>query len=77
MVFSSRFMPCEECGASVDRRAETEHTCDAERLLDYRMFGLREEIASLESGLVQFLESPDGRFQRWLAARDVRRSGPT
>lgn len=73
-MFSSRYLPCVECGASVDRRSGVEHTCDPERLLDYRMFGLREEIESLQSRFARFLETPGGRFERWLAAREVRRS---
>lgn len=73
-MFSSRFMPCPECGASVDRHSELVHVCDIERLLDYRMFGLREEIESLPARFVGFLETPDGQFERWLAARRVRRT---
>lgn len=74
-MFSSRFMPCVDCGASVDRTSDVTHTCDVERLLDYRMFGLREEVASLEDGVVRFLESAHGQFERWLAERQVRRPG--
>lgn len=74
-MFSSRYMPCAECGASVDRHSDLAHTCDRERLLDYQMFALREEIASFQSRFAQFLESPHGRFERWLAAQEVRRSG--
>lgn len=74
-MFLSRFMPCTDCGASVDRHAGTEHACDRERLLDYRMFGLREEIAALETRVAGFLASPTGLFEQWLAARKVRRSG--
>jgi len=73
IVFSSRFMPCAECGASVERGSDAEHTCDPQRLVDYRMFRLRGEIESLESGFAGFLETPSGRFERWLAAREVRR----
>ena len=39
-MFLSRFMPCTECGASVERAQTVEHRCDPERLLDFRMFGL-------------------------------------
>lgn len=73
-MFSSRFMPCAECGASVDRSSGVAHSCDRERLLDYRMFALREEIGSLESGFASFLDTPSGRFERWLAAQEVRRT---
>lgn len=73
-MFPSRFMPCSECGASVARSATDEHRCDPERLVDFRMFGLREEVAAFEERLLAFLDSPHGRFHQWLAARDVRGS---
>ena len=71
-MFASRFMPCTECGASVERSESLAHRCDPERLLDYEMFGRREEIASFDHGLLHHLESAAGRFETWLAARVVR-----
>ncbi|HXG76788.1 MAG TPA: hypothetical protein VNJ53_09475 [Gaiellaceae bacterium] len=66
-------MPCTECGASVDTAAKARHVCDRERLLDFRMFQLRAEVACFEESLRSFLESPEGRFAQWLAERDRRR----
>jgi hypothetical protein len=66
----SSFMPCAECGTSVAAAERDEHVCDSERLLDYRMFQLREEVAGLEVGLGLFLESAHGRFAQWLAERE-------
>jgi hypothetical protein len=66
----SRFMPCTECGSSVAAGERDEHVCDPERLLDYRMFQLREEVADLEVGLRGFLDSAHGRFAQWLAERE-------
>lgn len=43
-----------------------------ERLLDYRMFFLRDEVAGFEDGLQTYLLSPLGRFEAWSAARRVR-----
>ena len=71
-MFLSRFMPCTECGASVERAQTDEHRCDPERLLDFRMFALRDEVAAFEANLTAFLDGPSGQFHRWLAARDVR-----
>jgi hypothetical protein len=71
-MFPSRFMPCIECGASVARGEADQHRCDPERLLDFRMFILRDDIAAFETRLLAFLDSPRGRFHRWLAERDVR-----
>jgi len=72
IVFTSRFMPCEDCGESVERSTAPSHRCSSERLVEYRMFGLREEIAGFEDRLEQFLQSGLGRFETWLAARRVR-----
>jgi hypothetical protein len=75
-MFLSRFMPCEACGASVDRSTARPHDCDPERLADYVMFGLREPVAHFESHLRHFLGTPTGRFEAWLAERHVRGAGP-
>jgi len=74
-MFASRFMPCPECGATVDRSQSDTHECDPERRADYRMFALRSEVAALEDQITAYLESSLGRFDVWLAARDVRLRG--
>ena len=71
-MFGSRFMPCPECGASLDRRSLQEHECSPERWVDLRMFELRDEIAQLEDGVRRFLSTTSGRFESWLASRQVR-----
>ncbi len=71
-LFSSRFMPCTECGASVDRFAAVAHRCSPDRSVDYRMFALREDIAQFEPRLQEYLDTARGRFETWLAARTVR-----
>jgi hypothetical protein len=68
----SRFMPCAECGASVERDVGT-HLCEPERLVDFRLFQLREEIARFDDQLAAWLESARGRFAAWIAERDRRR----
>lgn len=73
-MFLSRHTPCEECGESVDRTMTVAHVCDPERLLDYRMFRMREEISGFELRWREFLSDREGRFEVWLAARDVRRT---
>lgn len=74
-MFRSRFMPCDTCGASVDRTAPREHQCSPERRTDFEMFGLRVEVARLESGVRDYLATAAGRFETWLAARQVRGEG--
>ena len=64
-----RFMPCSECGASVARAEVDEHECDDERLLDYRVFHHREELAAFEAQLGSYLGSPRGRFELWYASQ--------
>lgn len=67
---NSSHMPCPECGASVAAAKRGEHVCDPERLLDYRMFQLRDEVAGFESALRGWLESAHGRFEQWCAERE-------
>jgi hypothetical protein len=70
-----RFMPCPECGVSVERVEIDLHECDAEGLLDFRLFQLREEIAAFDAQLAAWLASARGRFAAWLAERDRRARG--
>jgi hypothetical protein len=65
---SSSYMPCSACGASVPTAEREKHVCDPERVLDYRMFHLRGELASFDDVLAEYLDSPHGRFAQWLAA---------
>jgi hypothetical protein len=71
--FQSRYMPCADCGASVDRAGSAAHVCETERLLDFRLFQLRDEIAAFDAQLGEWLSTARGRFAAWLAERD--RSG--
>lgn len=70
-----RYMPCLACGASVERTEADAHTCDGERLLDFRLFELREEIAAFDAQLAAWLASARGRFAAWVAERDRRARG--
>ena len=71
-MFRSRYMPCGECGASVDRAGVSLHQCTPERLADYQMFELRDDVAQLETRMRRYLATAAGRFESWLAARHVR-----
>jgi len=71
-MFRSRFMPCQECGASVDRTGLRGHECSIERWAAYQVFGLRDEVAQLDTGIRRYLTTAPGRFESWLAARQVR-----
>jgi hypothetical protein len=68
-------MPCPDCGASVAGAAVGAHVCDAERLLDFRLFQLRDEITAFDTQLSDWLSSARGCFATWLAERDPNRPG--
>ena len=68
----SRYMPCVECGTSLDRTASAPHVCDAEQVLDLRLFQLRDEVAAFDAQLAEWLASARGRFAAWIAERDRR-----
>ena len=70
-MFASRFMPCPECGASIDRHETRPHQCESERRVDYEMFSLRHDVAAFEARLREHLDTSQGRFEMWLARRDV------
>jgi hypothetical protein len=73
-VFVSRYMPCESCGESLDRAASDTHECAPEKLADFQMFTMRHDIAELVGRYHDYLRSPHGRFEVWLAARHVHRT---
>lgn len=62
-------MPCPECGASVPVAELDEHRCAHDRWVDYQMFQLRVEIASLECQVAEYLDTPRGRFDQYYARR--------
>lgn len=71
-MFSPRFMPCSDCGESVELNDAVVHHCNSERLADFQIFRLREDTAKFEARLTHYLHTTNGRFEVWLAARQVR-----
>jgi hypothetical protein len=71
-MFGSQFMPCHDCGASVDHHDPSEHVCDPDELVDFHLFALRSDVERLEEGVTAYLDSPTGRFEVWQAGREVR-----
>jgi hypothetical protein len=71
--FTSHHLPCPECGASVADTERDEHSCDPARLLEFRLFQLRDEVAGFDESLRAYLASPHGRFAQWLAERERRK----
>jgi hypothetical protein len=70
MLPDARYTPCLECGALVERHASDEHVCETERVLDFRIFQLRGEIAAFDAQLAAWLATARGRFAAWIAERD-------
>ena len=64
-----QYMPCADCGASVSRRESELHTCESERQLEFAFFQLRDEREEFDEQFTAYLESPQGRFEAWYAAR--------
>ncbi len=71
MPFLSRYMPCSECGTSVARLEVEDHRCEPDRRIDFELFQLRDRLAAFEDDLHAYLETAHGRFDVWLAARQV------
>lgn len=74
-MFLSRHMPCEDCGVSVERATAESHVCDPASLLDFQMFKMRDRILRFDDIFREYLDGSQGKFEVWLAARDVRRAG--
>jgi hypothetical protein len=72
-MFGSRFMPCHDCGAPVDRFDPSRHVCAPEDLADFHFFALRTDVERLEESVTAYLDSPAGRFEAWQARREVQR----
>ena len=60
-------LPCPDCGASLPAAGDPGPVCDDERRLDYRLVELQPEIERFDDDLAAWLETPDGRFARFVA----------
>jgi hypothetical protein len=57
-------MPCPDCGKSLAVNDDQSHECDEELKF---WFKNREEIEGFDHQLAEWLETPQGRFEQWLA----------
>lgn len=71
---TSSNVPCPDCGTGLHPDAVLSHMCDPERRAEHKMLGLRGEILAFETIFRAYLSKNEGRFEAWLAARDVRRT---
>ena len=67
-------MPCAQCGATVVPEDADAHTCDPPRRVEFQMAALGSRIAAFDTDLRDYLAGTQGRFEVWMARRDVRRS---
>jgi hypothetical protein len=65
-------LPCPSCGASVPREELTHHECDDEQRARYERFQVRVEAGRFDAELSSWLETPEGRFEVFYAARERR-----
>jgi hypothetical protein len=61
---------CPDCGAALSVKDAADHICDEEQRVEHQLVELRPEIERFDGDLADWLESPDGRFARWLAEHD-------
>ena len=61
---------CPDCGAAVANTAVEDHRCEHSRFVEYQLLVLRAETLSLEVELQQWLDTAEGRFAAYYAARD-------
>jgi len=66
--------PCPRCGEAVERSAADEHRCDPRRRVEFEMAAMGARVVAFEDDLEKFLAGSAGRFEAWLAERQVRRS---
>lgn len=70
-----RYMPCPDCGASLERSERAAHVCEPERRLEYDLVQHRGEIDAFDGQLAAYLASPSGLFAVWYAEHRRRGSG--
>jgi hypothetical protein len=63
-------LPCPDCGASLPVAADTAHVCDEDRQLDFQLVELGPDIARFDDDLGEWLDTPAGRFARFIAEYD-------
>lgn len=74
-MFAPKYISCPDCGALVTRDAMLGHECDPERRATFMFFQLHDEVQSLETKWNQYLDTAGGRFEMWLAKRQINQKG--
>lgn len=67
------YRACPDCGVAVQRTAleSNEHTCDPDRYAIHQEKMVKEGLNNLEEDLAWWLTTPLGKFQEFIARRDV------
>ena len=70
------YVSCAECGALFRRLEQGEHVCERERWVDYQVCRMRPGIQRFYTeDLPRWLDSNEGRFERYWAERQRRANG--
>jgi hypothetical protein len=74
VMFSSRYLPCPECGGTIDQAMPAVHECLRARLAEHQVAEPLDGVEQFEADLQAYLATTAGRFETWIAARKVRQS---
>jgi hypothetical protein len=74
-MFPFRYKRCDECGASVEQSRKEDHRCEPELLIEREVFRMHAAIARVEDDFIAYLHTSRGRFEAWLAERQVSAHG--
>ena len=64
-----RLMACPNCGEPCAWELNDGHVCELERRYDYELIKCHQELKRFADELAAWLDSPQGRFEAWCAAR--------
>lgn len=71
-MFWSNFIPCADCGEAIPRDTTGTHACDPQRRVEFQMAAMQHKVDTIDHDLESYLSTNEGRFEAWLAAREVR-----
>ena len=66
----SQYQACPDCGAPVTTEEDDAHRCEQRRFVEYQMLMLRPEIVAFETQLLAWLDTAQGQFASYYAARE-------
>jgi hypothetical protein len=64
-----RLIACPNCGEPCAWELNDGHVCELERRYDYELIKRHFELKRFQDELEAWLDSPEGRFESWCAAK--------